>query len=326
MTRLLRLAFLVLAAVALGIALAWTFGPREAVEPEPLFEPEVLPEDLGAWLEREEAKVADLRNGAEKRILWAGETGARTPLSVVYVHGFSASAQEMRPVPDRVADALGANLFFTRLAGHGRDGAAMAEPEAGDWVDDMAEAMAIGRRIGERVLVLGTSTGGTLAALAAHDEGMRAELAGIVFVSPNFGINNPAAPLLRAPWAEYWLPWLAGEERGFTPINAGHAAHWTTSYPTVAVLPMAARVAHVRGLDHARAEVPALFLYSEHDMIISPAAVRAVYRAWGGPGEIRALVMAPGDDPYSHVLAGDILSPGQTEEVTRRIVDWAGGL
>lgn len=84
---------------------------------------------LDGWLADREAQVPDLRPDAEKTILWAGAPGQKTPLSVVYVHGFSAAAPELRPVPDRFAEALGANLFFTRLAGHGRDGAAMAEPE-----------------------------------------------------------------------------------------------------------------------------------------------------------------------------------------------------
>ena len=90
---------------------------------------------------------------AAKRIVWAGAAGQKTPLAVIYVHGFSASAEEIRPVPDEVAKALGANLFYTRLAGHGRSGDAMAEPLAGDWIEDMAEAMAILQKLsGERPL------------------------------------------------------------------------------------------------------------------------------------------------------------------------------
>jgi esterase/lipase len=258
--------------------------------------------------------------------VWHGAPGERTPLSVVYLHGFSASPQELRPVPDRVAEALGANLHFARLTGHGRDGAAMAEARAGDWIEDTARALAIGRRIGERVVVIGTSTGGTLAKAAAHDRALAEGLAGIAFVAPNFAVNNPAAPLLTLPWARHWLPLVAGEERGFAPVNEAHAAHWTTRYPTVAVLPMAALVAHVQGLDPARAEVPALFLWSEHDRVVSPAEVARVAGEWGGPARLRPLAVGPGDDPASHVIAGEILSPGMTDEVTRLIVDWAAAL
>lgn len=316
---------LVSLAVVVGV-LAWIYGPREPVDREISFDPGALPDDLDAWLAAREAAVPALREGAEKRIVWAGDPGAQTPLALVYVHGFSASSEEIRPVPDEVAKRLGANLFFTRLAGHGRDGAAMAEATAGDWVEDMAEAMAIGRRIGARVVVMGTSTGGTLAALAAEDSQLSQDLAGVALISPNFAVNNTAAPLLTAPYVRDWLTRLVGEERSFTPVNAAHAAHWTTRYPSLSVVPMAALVEHVRNLDFGKVQVPAIFVYSEHDAVIVPAAVRDVYEAWGGPKEIHPMVMGPGDDPYSHVLAGDVLSPGQTDRVVTLLSDWAAGL
>jgi hypothetical protein len=43
---------------------------------------------------------------------------------------------------------LGANLYFARLKGHGRSGDAMLEGSVQAWVDDFAEAVAIGRRLG----------------------------------------------------------------------------------------------------------------------------------------------------------------------------------
>jgi hypothetical protein len=35
--------------------------------------------------------------GAEKKIIWAGEAAQKTPLSIVYLHGFSATRQERAP-------------------------------------------------------------------------------------------------------------------------------------------------------------------------------------------------------------------------------------
>ncbi len=319
------LAWSLLAIVLIGVAV-YLFGPRERVDREVAFKAEYLGGNLDEWLAEQEAEVPNLRPEAAKRIHWAGEVGAVTPLSIVYLHGFSASAEEIRPVPDKVAEALGANLFFTRLAGHGRDGDAMAEATAGDWIEDMAEALAIGRRLGERVLVIATSTGGTLAALAATDPDLSQDLAGIVMVSPNFGVQNPQADLLNLPLARYWVPLLAGAERGFEPLNDAHAAYWTTRYPTTATLPMMALVKHVDGLDMSTAKVPALFLYSEQDTVVSPEKTAEAMAAWGGPTESSLRVMEPEDDPGAHVIAGDSLSPGQTEETARIIADWASKL
>jgi len=316
---------LLLALIVIGGGL-WAFAPREPMDLEVAFQDSELGDDLDVWLQAREAAYPDLVPGVAKRIFWAGVPGAKTPLAVIYVHGFSATSEEIRPVPDEVAKALGANLFFARLAGHGRGGAAMAEPLAGDWVEDMAEAMAIGRRLGDRVLVIATSTGATLAAVAAVNPALSEGLAGVVLISPNFRLNSPAAVMLDLPLARWWGPVVAGAQRSFAPLNAGQATYWTTSYPTTALFPMAALMRAARGLDYSAAKVPALFVYSAEDQVIDPAAIAPVVAAWGGPVTQDIRRMQAGDDPYAHVIAGDIMSPGQTEPVIAVILAWAAGL
>lgn len=304
----------------------WLLAPPEPVDREIAFQDEDLGADLDLWLQEREAAYPDMIPGVAKRIFWAGEKGARTPLAVVYVHGFSATSEEIRPVPDEVAKALGANLFFTRLAGHGRGPAAMAEPVAGDWIEDMAEAMAIGRRLRERVLVIATSTGATLTALAATDPVLSDGMAGVVLISPNFRINSRAAGLLELPWARQWVPVVAGAERNFEPLNAEQGRYWTTRYPTEALFAMVALARTARGLDYGAIRVPALFVYSAEDRVVDPAAIAAVIADWGGPVAQDVRRMQAGDDPYSHVIAGEIMSPGQTEPVIAAILAWARGL
>ena len=76
---------------------------------------------------------------------------------------------------------------------------------------------------------------------------------------------------------------------------------------------------------------PALFVFAEDDQVVDPAATRAVAARWGtdrgGTGaEIRVVIPGPEDSPSHHVIAGDILSPGMTEEVARIIGDWVAAL
>lgn len=314
------------AGLAFVIALVWLFAPREPVETNIAFDPATLPKDLDAHLAQLEAAVPGITPGVEKRIIWHGATGVQTDLAVVYIHGFSATSEEIRPVPDRVAEALGANLYFTRLTGHGRDGAAMAAATVGDWMHDVAEAYAIGHRLGREVLVISTSTGATLAAATALDPQMSKRIKGHVFVSPNFGLANPAGALLGWPAARYWAPLLVGAERSFETRNADHARFWTTRYPTVATMPMAAIVKHIRAQDMARVKLPALFLFSDEDKVVSPRATREVAARWGAPAILQPLTMGPEDDVYSHILAGDILSPGQTARAVDVILDWVRAL
>lgn len=308
------------------LAAIWFLTPPERMDRAVTFDPASLPENLDDYLDISERRFDDIVPGVEKRIVWAGEKGAKTRLAVVYIHGFSATSEEIRPVPDLVAEALGANLFFTRLTGHGRGGAAMAEAEAGDWLEDIAEAIAIGRRLGDRVIVMGTSTGATLAVLAASEPALAEGMAGLVLISPNFALQSTAASILDMPLARWWGPMVAGPSRSFAPLNENHAKYWTTAYPTIALFPMAALMREARDVDYAAIPIPALLVYSPEDQVIDPTALGPVIGGWGGPVEIAERHMTPGDDPFSHVIAGDILSPGQTADVARLITAWAGKL
>lgn len=303
-------------------ALLWYFGPYEPVELDVAFDESQLSGGVDAYFARAEGLFDDIVPGTQKRVIWAGAPEQSTPVSVLYVHGFSATSEEIRPVPDEIAAALGANLVYTRLSGHGRGSAAMAEPQARDWMLDVAEGLAAARAAGDRVVVISTSTGGSLMAMAELNPVMMRGVAAQIFVSPNFGINSAAAFLLTLPGVRYWAPLVAGKERSFEPRSADYARYWTTSYPTVAVLPMAALVAHVQAQDWGRATTPALFWYSREDQVVSPERTDQIAAAWGGGSSVVHPVMGPGDDPYSHVVSGAIASPGQTQNTVKGMLAW----
>lgn len=308
-----------IALAAVG-ALFFYWAPREEMQGDPTFDDTQIGDDVQAYIAAAEARFETIRPGLNKQIIWAGDAGKKTALSVVYVHGYSASLQEVRPLPDDIAKALGANLFYTRLTGHGQDGAALAKATAGDWQRDMAEALALGRALGQEVLVIGTSTGATLAALAALNAEQMAQVKGVVLISPNFGIKNPLSVLLRFPLARQWLPLIAGQERGFAPQNAAHEQYWTTSYPSVALFQMAALVAHGAAQDYGQAQVPALFVISDEDQVIRADLARKAAAQWGA--EVFQVLPAEGIDPFNHVLAGDVLSPNGTAPTVEAILNW----
>jgi pimeloyl-ACP methyl ester carboxylesterase len=308
--------------VVLGVGL-WVVGPYEPVDVNTKFDQTQLSDGVQAYFDQSEAAFSDIRPDSNKRVIWANEPEVKTPLSIVYFHGFSASSEEIRPVPDNVAAALGANLVYTRFQGHGRDGDAMAEATASNWMNDAVEALAVARAVGDKVIILTTSTGGTIAALALHEPELQNDVAGVVFVSPNFGINNPAAGVLPLPAARYWVPLVAGETRKFDPLNDGQAAHWTTTYPTVATLPMAAAVKAAVARDYSEVRVPALFQYAQNDRVVVAQATDRIAAQWGGPGTIVRPQLDDGDDPFFHVIAGDIMSPGQTARSSAAIFELA---
>ena len=310
----------------LAFASIWVLTPRETAPLAITFDETLIGDNMTAYLATREARFDDITSNVAKQIIWARAPQQKTPLSLIYIHGFSASAEEIRPVPDRLATALGANLFYTRLRGHGRGSAAMDEATIADWMDDMGEALAIGRRLGEKTIVISSSTGGTISAVAALDPMLSAHIKGFIFVSPNFGINNPFAGLLTWPLAQHWVPLILGDTRQSTPRNALNARYWTTTYPTTALLPMAALVKAVVNADFGTAQIPALFYFSSDDQVVDPANTIDIASRWGGTATSITVTMGADDDEFSHVIAGDIVSPGQTEAATITMLDWINSL
>lgn len=308
------------------VTLLFLFGPYEQVAGDLRFDHGRLAGGVAPYIAAREGQFDDIRPGERMRVHWYGLEEVPTELAILYVHGFSAGTEELRPVPDRVAGALRANLVFARLSGHGRDGAALAGVRAGDWIADMAEALTVARAVGHEVIVIATSTGATLTALAATDPAAMRDVKGVVLISPNFGLQSPLAPLLRLPAARWWLPLLAGRTRGFEPQNARQAQHWTTSYPVTALLPVAALARHAAALDFSAATVPALFYYSDADRVVDAAATDEVAAAWGGPVGRAAPKLGAGVDPLAHVIAGDILSPANTGRAVDLILGWIAEL
>lgn len=265
--------------------------------------------------------MPNLRPACAKSIVWHGDVGVQTDIAVLYIHGFSATCHEIRPLPDDVANGLSANLHFTRLDGHGQDGDAMGKATLDAWRMDVAEALDVAHRIGKRVFVIGCSTGCTLAvdALARG-----AHVAGLVCVSPNFGLTHKIGQLLLdLPFSRQWGRFIAGKHRSFDVLNEAHRAYWTTSYPIDAVFPMADAVRAVRHADLSGIQTPALFAYNPKDQVVSPQQTTRVMARWGGTAQRHRLIQTPDDDKMGHVMAGDVFSPNQTAPLVAAILRWS---
>jgi pimeloyl-ACP methyl ester carboxylesterase len=313
----------------LGVAVvvaALALGPRPSADTTTV-DPQVPtdPAALSAWIARREAGAAKLRPDAAAGIVWARPGApARTPLSIVYLHGFSATRAETAPLMDSVAARLGANLHYARLTGHGRDGAAMAEATVADWAQDARDALAVGRALGERVVLAGTSTGATLALWAAAEAPERNALATLILISANLGPADPRSEILTWPWGGAMARLINGPEHSFAPANEAQARGWTTRYPTEALLPMMALVKLVRRESLLeRIEAPTLSLYSPADQVVDTEAILARGRHIGG-SPYRLIEVHGVEDPSGHILAGAIMSPGTLNEVARLIVSFVG--
>ena len=317
---LIFLKFVGLLCLALG--LAFVFGPREPLDGEVTFDQTSIGDNLDQYLVQRESKFNDIRQGLNKQIIWHGERGEQTDIAIVYLHGFSASLGEVRPVPDLVAKALGANLYYTRLKGHGRTAAAMAEANADDWLNDAAEALAIGARLGKKLIVISTSMGASLISyLHAHKPEWGDMIAGHVMVSPNFGLADPTSALLSFPFARQFVPLILGPMRGQASSNALIQQTWTIPHATSALMPLARLTKEANAAPVENIDGPTLVFRSLKDKTVSPKATANAINRLGGTVE-QVLIDQSGHRNH-HVLAGDALSPRTNGLVTNAIIEWA---
>ena len=104
---------------------------------------------LDKLIEDSENEILNIRPDTEKKIIWANQNKVKTKISLIFIHGFSATRAELDPVIEMLGKELNANIFFTRLRGHGLDGEALAEATFDDWMIDTKEAIDIGNAIGD---------------------------------------------------------------------------------------------------------------------------------------------------------------------------------
>lgn len=274
-------------------------------------------EDVDTWLARREAHFTDITPGAEKTIMRVSEE--KTPISIVFVHGFGATRQELSPMVETVAEELGANAHYTRLTGHGRPGEYMTEGSVEAWMADIAEAMEVGRRLGDRVVLISSSTGSTLSAWLASKS--PPDLAALVYFSPNFGLRDKRSRMLLWPGRRILLRLIIGKERSWEPANEGIARYWSHRYPAPAIFPMMELVNHVQDTDLSQVRQPALVVYSSGDTVTDPAETVARFAEMGATPKKLHEVKDDGD-PNHHILAGDCFSPQTTEPLSGVVVDF----
>lgn len=316
-----------LAGLVLALAALFFLGPVNEFGPDTPTARQAPPTalaDLDPWLQTSESKFEGLRPGTAKGVVWASPDKQQTPWSVVYIHGFSATRLETAPLADQVAKALGANLFYTRLSGHGLPGQAMGEASAQDWLADTLEAVRIGKTLGRKVLVISCSTGSTLSTWLGTTP-QAADVSAFVFISPNFGLKNKMSELINGHWGQQIATAISGDTIRYEQTDPREVVAWTGSYPTKALFPMMALVKKVRDSDLSAFQKPVLVLYSAADQTVDPEEIKATFARLGSQQKsIDAVTYS--QSKGQHVLAGDIRDPQSVAPMAESIVNWTNSL
>ena len=191
-------AFKITAFIILGLIVLVMLGPRMA---EPVLNKElpVIGGSVEQYVTRIEA-AEKVRPGNEAKIVWANDS-LKTPTEYVflYLHGFSASRREGYPVNENVPKLLGANAYLARLASHGLvTDNPLIDMSPDRLYESAKQALIIASQLGQKVVVIGTSTGGTLALMLAAD--FPDKVNSLVLYSPNIQIKQKSAQFLSMPW------------------------------------------------------------------------------------------------------------------------------
>lgn len=290
---------LILWALALGSALhSSDYNPS----------PVALGDDFEQAIRQSEAHQ-NVVPGAEKAFDWRFPDRRKTPYAFVQLHGFSASRREISPVGEILAQRFGANLFMTRLCGHGLLSHGMESVTADCLLGDAEEAYAIGHKMGEKVILLGTSTGAALALYLARRDPQG--VGGLVLASPNFRPLRPESVMLKGPVGR-WVSENLVKTHSWKPTSDLEERYWTTSYPMTAVAEMMNMLSWINKFDLSQIKVPMIVFYTGMDEAVSVDHILAKFAEYGGSKKIFEVPNAP------HVLAGDIKSPGTTDFVVQK--------
>lgn len=266
--------------------------------------------ELDRYISEEESKHKVKPNN-EARIIWNDSTKQRTPYAVVYIHGFSASQMEGDPLHRQFAKAFGCNLYLPRIADHGIDTTeALLQFTADRAWESAKEALAIGKKIGDKVILISTSTGGTLALKLAAE--YPEDVFALINLSPNIAINDGAAFILNDPWGLQIARLVMGGDYRVTDANEEHEKYWNKKYrlESLTQLEELLETSMTKEL-FQRVKQPSLTLYyykseEEQDPQVKVSAMLKMNEELGTPQDLKVAKAMP--EAGAHVLASSMTS------------------
>lgn len=254
-----------------------------------------------------------LKPDNEARIIWANDSiKNRTGYSMVYLHGFSASQAEGEPVHRVIARRFNCNLYLSRLAEHGMDTAdAMINLTVDKYYESAKEALAIGKQLGDTVILIGCSTGGSLALKLAAEF---PEIHALILLSPNIAINDPNAWLANNPWGLQIARMVMGSDFVDSEKDKREIfeKYWYNHYRLEAVVALEELLESAMTKEtFKKVKQPTLMLYYYKDEVhqdstVKVSAMKEMFSQLGTPSDLkRALAMPAAGD---HVIASYIKS------------------
>ena len=266
---------------------------------------------IDCYIAFKESKMV-LKPGNEARIVWADSTQPKkTKIVFMYVHGFSASPMEGDPLHREVAKKFGANLLLARVAGHGvpDSDSTYANVTADDYYQSVENYYAIAKKLGDEVVVLGTSFGGAMSLVLAANH---PEIKALMLYGPCIAIKDPNATLLDNPWGLQMAHLITGSDYRDIPVMApGHAENWSLHYRLEGVVAVQNLLTHAMNKEvFEKVKMPVFLGYyykdEEHqDNVVSVDAMKVMFEQLGTPASLKKSEAFPNSG--NHVITSNLL-------------------
>ncbi|MHA8095271.1 alpha/beta hydrolase [Aquirufa lenticrescens] len=266
---------------------------------------------IDAYIAAKESKTV-LKPGNEARVIWADSTQpTKTKIVFMYVHGFSASPMEGDPLHREVAKKFGANLLLARVAGHGvpDSDSTYANVTADEYYQSVENYYAIAKKLGDEVVVLGTSFGGAMSLVLAANH---PEIKALMLYGPCIAIKDPNATLLDNPWGLQMAHLITGSDYRDIPVMApGHAENWSLHYRLEGVVAVQNLLTHAMNKEvFEKVKMPVFLGYyykdEEHqDNVVSVDAMKVMFEQLGTPASLKKSEAFPNSG--NHVITSNLL-------------------
>ena len=301
--------------IILVLFIVYLIGPEP---PKPLFKtpvpvfPASLTE-LEKQINNSEKAIKGIKPDNEARIIWADSSKKeKTKIVFLYLHGFSASQAEGDPVHRDLAKKYHANLYLSRLAGHGieRGDSTMISLTADEYEASAEKALAIAEELGDEVIVIGTSAGGALTIFMAS---RHPEIKAIVLYSPCVKLYDKTAIILDKHWG---LQIVRHVEKGplmkFEAESKAHANYWDLNYRIEALVALQNLLSNTMSPKvFSKISCPVFLGYyykneNDQDKTVSIPAMLKMYDELGTPAGLKQKMAFP--EAGAHVIASYIKS------------------
>jgi len=250
-------------------------------------------------------QVADIKPLNNAHIVWKDSANKKkTPYSIVYIHGFSASHAEGYPIHEHLAQKFGCNLYLTRLYAHG-----LNEPEpflklrTEEFIQSAKEAIRIGKLLGDSVILMSTSTGSTLSLMLTADD---PQVAGLIMYSPNIDLYDSRSFLLTKPWGLQAVRSVLGANYYTFEAPVEAQPYWNTKYRIEALIVLKSMIEKTMNEKmFQKIHVPVFVGYyykdaEHHDDVVSIPRMKEMFEQLGTSKKLKSIVNFP--DAGYHVI------------------------